>query len=334
MKSLFTELESHLAAGARAVLCVIVSAAGSTPRREGALMAAFADGTFAGTIGGGIVEYQAQQRAQQVLREGSSCSAAYSLRANRDDALGMICGGDLVTAFLSMGPEELPLVRSALERIEQHKDCWLVVSMVGWSPNGLGLCDREAGIQFLNDVEMADLSPLLQRRPVRADGTKRLLTVPLSSSARVYVLGGGHVAQALVPLLAQVDFPVVVLENRQEFADPARFPDAERVQLTTFSEFAEGTAVSPRDGIVVMTRGHRDDYAVLCQALQTQAGYVGVIGSRRKAALTMERLMEDGFSEEDRRRVHTPIGLPIGAETPAEIAVSIAAELIRFRAGL
>ena len=335
METVFTPLAARLAAGEDAMLCVIVASEGSTPRGAGAMMAVFADGTFAGTIGGGAVEYAALQRAQQLLREQRSDSERFSLRTDGADTLGMICGGDVTVAFrLLHGEAALLPARAAEQLLAQRVDCWLVLSLDPAVPNGIGLYDASGGLRFLPEADEMELRPQLGRRPVLTAGAPQYFLLPLGSAARIYVFGGGHVSQALVPLLAWLDYHVVVLENRAEFAVPERFPGAERVTLTTFSRFAAETTVGPRDGIVIMTRGHQDDYEVLQQALRTDAGYVGVIGSRRKAALTLERLADDGFSEADRARVHTPIGLPIGAETPGEIAVSVAAELIRFRAGL
>ena len=150
--------------------------------------------------------------------------------------------------------------------------------------------------------------------------------------AGVYVFGGGHVAQELVPVIAHVGFSAVVFEDRADFARRELFAGVTDTVLGDFAHFEQKLTITPDDYIVIMTRGHQADYEILLQALRTQACYVGCIGSRTKMVRVRERLAEDGLSEAQIARIHNPIGLPILAETPAEIAISIAAELIQFRA--
>ena len=150
---------------------------------------------------------------------------------------------------------------------------------------------------------------------------------------RVYIFGGGHVAQALVPALAAIDFRCVVLEDREAFCLPELFPGAEETRLIQNNDPAAYRDITADDYIAVMTRGHKDDLTVQAQALKTPARYIGVIGSRRKTAAVFAKLKEMGYTDADLARITTPIGLDIKAETPAEIAVSIAAQLIMLRSG-
>lgn len=149
---------------------------------------------------------------------------------------------------------------------------------------------------------------------------------------KVYIFGGGHVAQALVPALAAVGFRCVVLEDREAFCRPELFPGAEETRLIQNDDPAVYEGITADDYIAVMTRGHKDDLTVQAHALKTPARYIGVIGSRRKTAAVFARLREMGCTDGDLARITTPIGLDIKAETPAEIAVSIAAQLIMLRA--
>ena len=139
-------------------------------------------------------------------------------------------------------------------------------------------------------------------------------------------------AQALVPVLAGVGFRCVVFDDRERFTSPALFPDAAGRITGDFDRIGDFLTVSESDCIVIMTRGHEADYTVLEQALATPAYYIGLIGSRSKMAATREKLGAAGFGETDFARIHNPIGLPILADTPAEIAVSVAAEMILARA--
>ena len=153
------------------------------------------------------------------------------------------------------------------------------------------------------------------------------------TGGKVYVFGGGHVAQELVPVLAHVGFRCVVMDDRQEFADPALFPAAEQVVLGDFHRISDFLTIGAEDYVCVMTRGHAGDTIVQAQVLKCHPCYCGVIGSRHKAAGVRKVLKEEyGLTEDELNQVTTPIGLSIQAETPAEIAVSIAAQMIQHRA--
>jgi xanthine dehydrogenase accessory factor len=150
----------------------------------------------------------------------------------------------------------------------------------------------------------------------------------------LYVFGAGHVSRHIVPLAVTVDFKVVVIDDREEFADVCHFPDAKEVRQCLFEGVMESLAVDESSFLVIVTRGHMHDKNVLAQALRSKAGYIGMIGSDRKRKIIYEKLLEEGFTEEDLSRVHSPIGIDIGAETPEEIAISIVGELIKVRAGM
>lgn len=152
-------------------------------------------------------------------------------------------------------------------------------------------------------------------------------------AATLLVVGGGHIGQALAALGVLTGFSVVVLDDRPEFASPERFPGAERVICGDFEEELRRFPITPSTYVVVVTRGHREDEASLRQVLTSPAAYVGMIGSRRRSAAVLRHLAEQGYPREALERVHTPIGLDIGAETPEEIAVSIMAEIIQARRG-
>ncbi len=134
-----------------------------------------------------------------------------------------------------------------------------------------------------------------------------------------------------MPVLTNLDFSCVVVDDREAFANSRRFPDAE-VVVADLEQLPPSLAITPDDYVCIMTRGHAGDYAVERQVLPMRPGYIGVIGSRNKLAFVRDRLLQDGFSAGDMAGIYAPIGLPISAATPEEIAVSIAAELIAVRA--
>ena len=138
--------------------------------------------------------------------------------------------------------------------------------------------------------------------------------------------------RALVPVLAMVGFRVWVVDERKEIAVQERFSAAEQVLCCRYTDVWAKLVIQKEDYVVIMTPGHQADYELLRQILPTEATYIGCIGSRRKAALAREKLLADGFAQAEIARVHSPIGLAISAQTPEEIAISIAAEMIAHRA--
>ena len=159
----------------------------------------------------------------------------------------------------------------------------------------------------------------------------RILSAALIGAAP-YIFGGGHVGTALAPVLASVGFRVVIYDNRPDFAKPDHYPSAEQVILGDYLDIGAHLTLTENDYVCIMTPGHQADREVLLQALRSPATYIGCIGSRHKIAATNAYLMANGIPEADLSRVHAPIGLEIYGQTPAEIAVSVAAEMIRHRA--
>ncbi len=148
-----------------------------------------------------------------------------------------------------------------------------------------------------------------------------------------YIFGGGHVGQAVEPILRYVGFDTVVIDDRPEFANKELFPEAKAVMtIKDYKDCYQNIKTDKNSYIVILTRGHGGDYDVLKQSLQRESAYIGMIGSRRKVLATFEGLKSEGITEKQLERVNSPIGLAIGAESPQEIAISIVAEMIKIRA--
>ena len=333
MKTMFQTISQHLRAGEDLVLVTVVASSGSTPRGAGSRMLLNKGGRICGTIGGGAVEFRSEQLAQEVLQSRQSCEQSFLLSKNDVQDLGMICGGDVQVFFhfLAAGDASvLALAEEAEALFAEGHDLWLVSELS--AGGSLGLYSRERGFVGISAPE--ELRDAMRRRPVREELDGRDFYVEqIQSSGRVLVFGCGHVAQALVPVLAKVGFRCVAMDDRPEFARADLFPDAADVRLIDFTNLAASVTITEEDYICVMTRGHAFDAVVQAQAMQSPACYIGVIGSRKKIAGVKARLKEEyGFSDADFERVTSPIGLAIRAETPEEIAVSIAAQLIALRA--
>ena len=324
-------MHSALLKGQDLVFCNIIQSFGSTPRGSGASMAVFPDGSRSGTIGGGPVEYQSILHAATVLKSGVSGVREFILTPNQLADIGMICGGRVKIYFRYVSARDeqsTQLFADIAQLYDARRNTWLITSL---SDGAMGIYSRETGLPAGFSLSADAVLPLVCPKPALApDGS--WFVMPLTRSDTLYLFGGGHVSQELLPVLVHIGFSVVLYEDREQFSHPALFPGAMKIITAPYTEMSSRITLNPEDYIVIMTRGHQGDYLLLEQALRTPASYVGVIGSRQKIAATNKRLREAGISDRDIDRIHTPIGLPIGAETPAEIAISIAAELIKHRA--
>jgi xanthine dehydrogenase accessory factor len=162
-------------------------------------------------------------------------------------------------------------------------------------------------------------------------GTLEIFVEPILPPALLYIFGAGHVAYGLYNVARNAGFEVVVADDREAYANRERFPDARQVITGDFDQALAGLTPNESSYIVIVTRGHRDDMRVLRWAVQTQARYIGMVGSRRKAITIFRELTREGLKPELFDRVHSPVGLDIGAITPEEIAVAIVAEIIAIR---
>lgn len=322
MREMFSSLIRELERGEAAMLVTVLEARGSTPRNAGAMMAVFAGGRFAGTIGGGNVELEALALCPRLLEEKRNHHGTFRFIQGRAGA--ETAGGTVALHFQYLpggGGESTAVFRRLAELAGRNGGAWLVRRLEG---------DR---VTAMSAAALGEADPALlgERTVLTAEGW---LSVPIAPPGRLYVFGGGHVSRSLVPAAARVGFRPVVYDDRVEFACRDRFPEAEEVLWGEFGDLSRRVTVTERDYVVVITSSPETDCRVLEQVLRSGAKYVGCIGSDRKLAICRERLLAAGFTAEEYGRIHAPIGLPIGAETPEEIAVAITAELIAVRAGI
>lgn len=315
MKNLFLTIKKQLELAQPCYLVALIESEGSTPRSSGAYMLVGSDGLLYGTIGGGGMEYAAQCKAQQCLQAGktSNFKQVYDLSPKA----GMACGGSCVVQFcyLPADADTAAIVEQGLAALAAHEPWWFL----------LPLGASKANLYIKKDLPLAGRNGFVEHNDTCYYAEQ------YSYDGWVYVFGAGHVARELVPLLAHLGFACVVYDDREEFADAAIFPQAERVQAVDFTKLAGVCSLTERDYAVVMTRGHVHDANCERFLLTTPVGYIGIMGSKNKAALARAALLAEGYTEEQLARVTTPIGIAIGSETPAEIAVSIAAQLIKVR---
>jgi xanthine dehydrogenase accessory factor len=341
--TIFKNLVGLLKAKESFVLATILRRCGSAPRDVGSRMIIRADGSIIGTIGGGILEATVQKLAKELFRSRKTLVCKFTLNREGPAPIGMICGGDvdfLLHVEDASQPHRLALYEELLATLDSRKRAWLIVRLPAVEesegmPPAYVLKDGGAFLEADGMPRLRELLvdvPATQSAVVEYEGAHFFIE-PLSSEGTVYVFGAGHIGQKLAYLTKFVGFRTVVLDDREEFANRELLGSADEILLlSTFEEAMKGLEIDKESYLVIVTRGHVHDKTVLEQALRTRAGYIGMIGSRKKRDATYEVLTREGFSEEDFARVHSPIGLSIDAETPEEIAVSIVAELIQVRA--
>lgn len=347
MKEIFSSLKKALEKGETTCLATITAASGAIPRGQGARMLIGASGRLSGTVGGGAVEFHAMELAQAAIAKAQQDPAQgisdfvheFKLKHNQVEDIGMVCGGDVKIHFqiLRPSPQLTELCERALGCFAEGQAAWLLQDFSQEAKFPLLLWQPEQGLPdaAFNAAEKQTLNDFLNsHRPEKGllhFVQHELFIEELFPLSTVYVMGGGHVAQALVPALAAVHFSVMVLEDREEFLRKELFPEAREVRKVNFSRILDFIEIKPEDYVCIMTRGHHYDEELLRQILQTPARYIGAIGSMNKRRYVDERLLASGVNVQQLARIHSPIGLPIGGETPAEIAVSITAELISER---
>ena len=333
MRDLFIKLYETLQAKEDAVLVTVVASSGSAPRGSGARMLVTKEGRIAGTIGGGAVEHRSIRAAMDALAGQGNRSEHFRLHPNDVADIGMICGGEVEVFFryLSSKDTVCALAGRIVELFAKKNPCWLITELTTETEGALSVYTAD-GEHFGDDLP-AEVFSACADQPVQTEiKGKRYYIERLVSAGYVYIFGGGHVAQQLVPVLSRCDFDCIVVEDREDFADPALFENRAKTICLPMEELDTLIPkITKDDFICVMTRGHKNDYLVQSAMLQTPARYIGVIGSKKKIASVRERLTADGFDEKEIARITAPIGIDIASETPAEIAVSIAAQLILER---
>lgn len=282
-------------AGRPAALCVVVKTQGSTPQAAGAAMLLRADLKTIGTLGGGCVEAEVHKRAAHLLQQNESALLSYKLDHDYGWDDGLICGGRMFVAVIPFN-------------------------------------DRASVTPF-----RSALADATARRPasipltVEHEGQQLAYRLHLEVPPTLLIAGAGHVGQALAALAAKLDFHVIVVDDRAEFASAARFPENTTLIVQDIEQTLRNHPLDGGSYVVIVTRGHRHDFKALDAVVRRPAAYIGLIGSKRKSLAMLEDLAEAGVPPETLARIHTPIGLDIGAVTVPEIAVSIAAELIQIR---
>jgi len=341
MRALLERTAALLEQGEDLVLATIAGHAGSTPRTAGSKMAVRRDGGIVGTIGGGRLEAETMAQAGELFVRPGARLLRFDLTGREAADAGMICGGmvRVLLEHVPAGPETTALFRGLARAVAAGRGALLLTEYSG-PDQAMQVRERRAADAMLHPdpalgaTLAAAASGAREPRLLELDG-RRFLLEPLAPTRTAVLFGAGHVSLATAQLTVLAGFRTVVLDDRPDFASAKRFPLADEVRvIPAFEACLEGLDLGPDSFVLIFTRGHLHDRTVLAQVLRTRAGYIGMIGSRRKRDALYARLRQEGFGDADFARVCCPVGLDIGAETPEEIAVSIAAQMIQVRAGL
>jgi xanthine/CO dehydrogenase XdhC/CoxF family maturation factor len=354
MRDVLGDIVAWFEAGEPFGLATVVNTFRSAPRPPGAAMAVSASGEVVGSVSGGCVEGAVYDLAESVLQTGAPVLQRYGVSDDDAFAVGLTCGGILDVLVEPITPATFPQFREVAASIERREP--VAVATVVAGPGEIGARrvvwpDRAAGslapgapyeerlaAAVDDDVRGMLAQGVTGQRHYGREGERRLdeLTVFVHSFApppRLLVFGAIDFAAAVARVGKFLGYHVTVCDARPVFATAKRFPDADEVVVKWPHKFLDEAEVDERTAICVLTHDPKFDVPLLEVALRTPAGYVGAMGSRRTHEDRLARLREAGLTEAELGRLRSPIGLDLGARTPEETAVSIAAELIQLRWG-
>jgi len=312
MTWIYSKVRDLLNSGNSAVIITVLDKQGSASRDAGTKMLVREDLSTEGSIGGGILEAMAVMLAAEAFEYKN-----FVIKK----------AGPLISAEY-IGPED----KGELEYFERLASCieekrtLVAVTRLKWN----GSLQRE----LLFEEDYFRLEKGFSREGFRIEENIEELVLynPVFTKDRVYIFGAGYIGQKLAGITCMLGFSTVVIDERKEFANTERFPEADDIIVVdSFRNIGRYISIDPHSYIVIATRGHIDDTAVLGEMVRSGARYIGMIGSRKKKDEAYEELMKQGFTAEELEGVRCPIGLDIKAVTPEDITVSIAAELVMVR---
>ncbi len=353
MREVAAGLRRLLTEGAPFALATTVAVAGSSPRPVGAVMAVAADGEALGSLSGGCVEGAVYAAGEQALAGSGPILETYGISDDEAFSVGLTCGGVLTVLVQAVGSGTdaalARLLAGVLDDLDADTPVALATVVGGPAPLGARLVVRSGSVAGSLGTEGLDAAVTDDARGLLAlgqDGTRHygargerrvddvaVLVQSFTPPPRMLVYGAIDFAAAVARLGAFLGYRVTVCDARPVFATRLRFPDAHEVVCAWPHDHLSSTTVDARTVICVLTHDPKFDVPLLEVALRSPAAYVGAMGSRRTHADRLDRLRELGLSPAELARLRSPIGLDLGARTPEETAVSIAAEIVQSRWG-
>ena len=339
MREVLPEVEAWLAQGRKAALATVVATWGSAPRAVGSCLAVSDDGGLAGSVSGGCVETAVVQVAREILSGGPPRLLGFGVADETAWAVGLACGGRIEVFVEALDPVVFASLREAARRDEPLA----LATVIAGSEHELGrhavLDARGAAGGSLEGPLRATAAAalaeaLVTSRPARVPAAGGELFVDvLQPLPTLVVVGGVHIAVALVTLARALGFRTVVVDPRPAFANPERFPHADRIESAWPDASLAAIGLTSSTAVAVLTHDPKLDDPALRVALPSAAFYVGALGSRNTQGKRRRRLLEAGLPEAQVDRLRAPIGLDLGGRSPEEIALSVMAEIVAARHG-
>jgi xanthine dehydrogenase accessory factor len=329
--SIYDVVARYLSEQKKGMLATVVNKAGAAPREVGAKMFVGDDKKSFGTIGGGKLEAEVIDEALKSMNTIVARLIHIRMDAKAVADEGMLCGGN-VDVLLEPVLDRHKEVYEGIGECEKKGIPAALVTRFKKTPIQKSLINRD-GVVWGDGVgkdEIAELRDFWNESRVRLVDNDTMVE-PLLTLPNLFIFGAGHVSQFLSKAAKMVDFNVTVIDDRAEFANRERFPEADNVIVEEFNEVFKHLDFTANPYLVIVTRGHSHDALVLEKSIEQPTRYIGMIGSKRKVRMVLDYLREKGAKKEILESVHAPIGLDINSETPQEIAISIVAELIQVR---
>lgn len=349
MRDILEELRAWYEEGTPVGLATVVDTRHSAPRDPGAAMAVDADGTVAGSVSGGCVEGAVFEEAQEVLSSGAPKKLSYGISDEQAFSVGLTCGGEIDLFVERLDADRVPFFDDVAGSIAAEDPVAVATLVEGSGRVGAKLAvwpDRTEGSLGAPGLDAAvaeDARGMLAQgtsgtRHYGSDGGRQeqdvaVFVATFAPPARLLVFGAIDFARAVAGVGKFLGYHVTVCDARAIFATEQRFPEADEVVVSWPHRYLEKVRIDARTAICVLTHDPKFDVPALQIALRSEAGYVGAMGSRRTHEDRLQRLREAGVTDEELARLRSPIGLDIGARTPEEVAVSVAAEIIQQRWG-
>ena len=298
-----------------------------------AKMLVTADGRRWGTVGGGCVEADVIEQALAAVKQGEPALVTHTLNADLAGDIGLSCGG---TAEFFLEPvlvsDAAIALYGAIAHAIETRIPTVVYTATAWSGGACKMAKLNADVVAVGgqlEIESIAVEPDVVSSFL--DQAAGVFVEPIPRMPRVVIFGAGHVGKEIAKLACSVGFYVVVIDDRAEFANAERLPWANEVVAEDFRSVLDAFSFDEDDFVLATTRGHSFDAYIIERTAGSPARYVGMLGSKRKKAVVMKALAGAGVPQDALDRVVTPIGLAIGADTPAEIAVSVVAEIVKIR---
>ncbi len=312
------------------VLATVIKRTGSAPRDIGAKMFIGEDGKTFGTVGGGLLEDGTYKEALAIMGKNVIKTFSVNMNANAVNEKDMLCGGDVLILLEPVTVMQNDVYRK-IEKLQSNKQKGLVLTGFGGGILTKTLFDKEGNIagDIPDDETINRIKTLPHlKKPVLEE---EYFADPIGEITPLYLFGAGHVAQYVAKIAKFAGFDVSVIDDKKEFANHERFPDADEIVVANIHDAFFCLDFTGDEYVVIVSRSHEYDAEILEETLKKETRYVGMIGSRRKVKMIIDGIKKKGYEDTAIEKIHAPIGIPIDAETPQEIAVSIVAELIKVK---